>query len=236
MAVIGILGSAYNVSTKEPFWWNKVTYTRQGFIDVLQALGHTPLILPIGLEEQAASYLSLVDKIILTGGSDVAPQFYGEEPHPKLETTNPERDRFELAAIKAALAQNKAIFGVCRGLQVLNVAFGGSLYQDLSDYPKKALKHRQSPTPQEFATHSIAVNQESLLDFLPEKYFVNSFHHQGIKVLAPELTAIAHANDGVIEALENKEKRILAVQWHPECTWEKEAHDRQLFQFFADSL
>ncbi|MFC4651804.1 gamma-glutamyl-gamma-aminobutyrate hydrolase family protein [Lactococcus nasutitermitis] len=236
MSVIGILGTPYNIVEKSPFWWNKVTYTRQGFIDVLQELGHTVLIIPADKPENAKNLIHLVDKIVLTGGADISPQFYNEEPSPRLETTNPDRDAFEIAAIEAALAEKKAIFGVCRGIQILNVYFGGTLYQDLSDYPGTVVKHRQAPTPQEFPIHSVTVKQDSLLDFLPENYFVNSFHHQALKELAPCLTAIAHASDGIIEAVENKEKRVLAVQWHPECTWQTEKFDKQLFQFFAEKL
>ncbi len=233
MAVIGILGTPYNIVERSPFWWNKVSYTRQSFIDVFQKLGHTVVILPVDDPENAKNYLALVDKIVLTGGADVSPYLYGEEPDCKLETTDPTRDAFELAAIKAALESNKPILGVCRGLQLLNVYFGGSLYQDLSQTTSQ-IKHRQSPTPQDIPTHHITVKKGSSLDFLPEKYLVNSFHHQVIKVLGQNLTAIAHGSDGFIEAIENKEKHILAVQWHPECTWHKIVFDQQIFEKFAE--
>ena len=132
MAIIGILGTPYNTVEQSPFWWNKVSYTRQSFIDVFQDLGHTVIILPVDKIENIKNYLTLVDKIVLTGGADVSPYLYGEEPNAKLGTTDPIRDRFELATIKAALEANKPILGICRGLQLLNVYFGGSLYQDLS--------------------------------------------------------------------------------------------------------
>ena len=140
---------------------------------------------------------------------------------------------FELAAIKAALEANKPILGVCRGLQLLNVYFGGTLYQDLS-LTSSQIKHLQSPTPQEVPTHHISVEKESSLGFLPENYMVNSFHHQVIKDLGQGLQAIAHGNDGLVEAIENKEKHVLAVQWHPECTWETEHFDKKIFEIFAN--
>ncbi|WP_276871321.1 gamma-glutamyl-gamma-aminobutyrate hydrolase family protein [Lactococcus taiwanensis] len=233
MAIIGIVGTPYHTVDKTPFWWNKVTYTRQSFIDVFQTLGHTVLILPVDQPEKAEVYLQLVDKIVLTGGADVSPQYYGEEPHFKLETTDPIRDAFEFAIIDAALKFHKPILGVCRGLQVLNVYFGGSLYQDLSQTTSQ-IKHRQSPTPQEFPTHHVLVDQQSSLSFLPEQYFVNSFHHQAVKNLGEGLKAIAHGTDGLVEAIENKEKGVLAIQWHPECTWTTEAFDRQIFEYFAN--
>ena len=124
MAIIGILGTPYNTVEQSPFWWNKVSYTRQSFIDVFQDLGHTVIILPVDKTENIKNYLTLVDKIVLTGGADVSPYLYGEEPNAKLGTTDPIRDRFELATIKAALEANKPILGICRGLQLLNVYFG----------------------------------------------------------------------------------------------------------------
>ncbi|MCT1227012.1 gamma-glutamyl-gamma-aminobutyrate hydrolase family protein [Lactococcus lactis] len=233
MAIIGILGTPYNTVEQSPFWWNKVSYTRQSFIDVFQDLGHTVIILPVDKTENIKNYLTLVDKIVLTGWADVSPYLYGEEPNAKLGTTDPIRDHFELATIKAALEANKPILGVCRGLQLLNVYFGGSLYQDLSQTSSQ-IKHLQSPTPQEIPTHHISVEKESALGFLPENYMVNSFHHQVIKNLGQGLTAIAHGNDGLVEAIENKEKHVLAVQWHPECTWETEHFDKKIFEIFAN--
>ncbi|MCL2113006.1 gamma-glutamyl-gamma-aminobutyrate hydrolase family protein [Lactococcus protaetiae] len=235
MAIIGILGTPYNVIERSPFWWNKVSYTRQSFIDVFQDLGHTAIILPVDQPENAEKYMKLVDKIVLTGGADIAPRFYHEEPHQKLETTDPSRDAFELAAVKAAINENKAILGVCRGLQLLNVYFGGTLYQDLSQ-TSSDIKHRQSPTPQEIPTHHVTIKKNSSLGFLPEEYLVNSFHHQVIKDLGQDLTAIAHATDGFVEAIENTNKRILAVQWHPECTWQTEHFDKEIFRYFAEEL
>lgn len=94
MAIIGILGTPYNTVEQSPFWWNKVSYTRQSFIDVFQDLGHTVIILPVDKTENIKNYLPLVDKIVLTGGADVSPYLYGEEPHAQLGTTDPIRDRF----------------------------------------------------------------------------------------------------------------------------------------------
>ena len=232
MAIIGILGTPYNIVERSPFWWNKVSYTRQSFIDVFQELGHTVIILPVDQPENAKNYLKIVDKIVLTGGADISPHLYGEEPDSKLETTDPIRDHFEFAAIEAALEAKKPILGICRGLQLLNVYFGGTLYQDLSQ-TKSQIKHRQSPTPQEIPTHHVIVEKNSTLGFLPETYMVNSFHHQVVKDLGQGLRAIAHGTDGLVEAIENKEKQILAVQWHPECTWQTENFDKKIFEHFA---
>ncbi len=133
--IIGIAGNQL-LQAAEVFHGNQVTYTPQGFVSAVQAAGGVPLVLPIGPKELAATYIQQIDKLLLAGGQDVAPEFYGQEPHIKLEETNRDRDEFELALIEEALKQNKPIFAVCRGMQLVNVALGGTLYQDLSMYPQ----------------------------------------------------------------------------------------------------
>ncbi|MDH6364753.1 gamma-glutamyl-gamma-aminobutyrate hydrolase PuuD [Enterococcus sp. PF1-24] len=123
----------------------------------------------------------------IAGGQDVDPHLYNEVPHPKLLATNPARDTFEMTLVLEAIHQKKPIFAVCRGIHLLNVALGGTLYQDLSLYDNWQVKHNQVPTPPSFATHNITVDVNSRLSFLPENYRVNSFHHQAIKKLAPSL-------------------------------------------------
>ncbi|MDR0199512.1 MAG: gamma-glutamyl-gamma-aminobutyrate hydrolase family protein [Streptococcaceae bacterium] len=236
MTLIGIAGSALTRVYADPFYFNRVSYTRQGFVNALHELGHEVIILPIDKPENAEKYISLVDKILLTGGQDVDPRFYHEEPHYQLDNVYPARDAFEIALIHEAIKKNKAVFGVCRGLQIMNVALGGSLYQSIKQ-TDSTVKHMQTPTPQYVASHSVKISPDSLLSFLPETYYVNSFHHQAVKELSPELTAIAKAADGLVEAVQNKEKRLLAVQWHPELTYhEPESQDFELFKYFAESL
>jgi Predicted glutamine amidotransferases len=235
MAIIGIIGTHYLTYAEVPFHENQVIYTRKGFVDVIQDLGHIPLIIPIDKPEKARDYIKLVDKVLLTGGEDVSPQLYGEEPHNYLGKTSLERDFFELAVIEAAIEENKPILGVCRGLQILNVKFGGSLYQDLR-LSDSTLKHMQVPTKQEFPIHSISVDQTSPLNFLGEKYFVNSFHHQAIKKLANNFKPIAKASDDIIEAVIDQEKRILGIQWHPEVTWKNNSQDKKIFEYFLEKL
>ncbi|MDR2833740.1 MAG: gamma-glutamyl-gamma-aminobutyrate hydrolase family protein [Streptococcaceae bacterium] len=235
MAIIGILGTPFNIIEEKPFWWNKVVYTRQGFIDVFQKLGHTAIIIPVDKPENVKQYIDIVDRVLLTGGSDVSPISYGEDPHPSLGVTNIERDLFEFAAIEEAMKQDKPVLGICRGMQIMNVYLGGTLYQDLNE-ANFAIKHLQAPTPQEYPSHSISVDVNSSLSFLPNHYMVNSFHHQGVKKLAPSLKAIAHAADGIVEAVEGKEKRLLGVQWHPEATWFNKKEDKEVFRYFAEDM
>ena len=240
MTTIGILGSQFLSTPELPFHQFPVTYTRTAFIDALQSVGANVIMIPIDRDwDKLPDIIKLVDKVLLTGGEDVAPLFYGQDPHPLLSTINPERDRFEIAAIHEVIKQEKALLGVCRGHQLLNVALGGTLHQDVSLYhnPETAtLKHLQAPTKSQFTSHFIEVDPTSSLSFLPETYHVNSYHHQMIDRLADDLTTIAKASDGVIEAVESKAKRLLGVQWHPEGTWDTIPNERAIFDFFVNSL
>ena len=160
----------------------------------------------------------MVDGLLLSGGQDVAPKNYGEEPTPKLGDIFPERDDFEYALLKAALEAKKPILGICRGLQIINTYFNGSLYQDLSYIGTEVLKHNQVNSPS-MVTHSVTLDKSSkLFDiFGEEKIRVNSFHHQAVKKVGDGLAISAKAPDGVIEAIEKTDYPFLvAVQWHPE--------------------
>lgn len=237
MTTIGIIGSQFLSTPEYPFHEFPVTYTRTAFIDVLQNVGASVIMIPIDKElSKLPHYISLVDKVLLTGGEDVSPQFYGQDPHTLLGRTNPDRDLFELAVVQEVIKQGKALLGVCRGLQLLNVALGGTLYQDLSLNKVPTIKHLQAPTQSNFTTHSVDIDPDSSLHFLPQSYHVNSYHHQMIDQLADSLASIAKASDGVIEAVENKAKRLLAVQWHPEGTWDSIDDERAIFDFFVNEL
>lgn len=234
--IIGIAGNETVMMDSDSHW---ISYTPKNFVTGLQQAGGIPLILPIGDPDEADRYVTGIDKLLLAGGQDIDPGHYGQLPDQKLGGTNPDRDRFELALIKAAIRQQKPILGVCRGMQLLNVAFGGTLYQDLSLRPEKALKHVQVPTPFHQPTHSVTIAQDSLLAaFLPTEaaYQVNSFHHQTVAEPAPELAVIATAPDGVIEGLENRECRILGIQWHPELTCAHVKKEQQIFDYFVTQL
>lgn len=147
-------------------------------------------------KELAATYIQQIDKLLLAGGQDVAPEFYGQEPHIKLEETNRDRDEFELALIEEALKQNKPIFAVCRGMQLVNVALGGTLYQDLSMYPQWSVKHGQQPTQPIFATHRIDVEPDSQLsNIYGTTGQVNSYHHQALHTLGKDLRVTAWSSD-----------------------------------------
>ncbi|ALS00733.1 glutamine amidotransferase [Enterococcus silesiacus] len=235
---IGIAGNQI-IQSVDVFNGNHVTYTPQGFVTAVQKAGGLPMVLPIGNEEVAASYISKIDKLLLAGGQDISPDFFGEEPHPKLEETNRNRDLFELALIKEAIKQNKPIFAVCRGMQLINVALGGTLYQDLSLYSEWSVKHGQQPTQPQFATHGIKIEKDSALyQVFGAEYRVNSYHHQAINDLASSLKITARSSDGIAEAIESIDanQRLLGVQWHPELRFDTAAKEFKLFEYFVNQL
>jgi len=191
-----------------------------------------------------ADALTGIDGLMLTGGEDVAPALYGEEPHPKLGPIDPQRDAFELALIKKARASDLPLLAICRGVQILNVAFGGSLVQDIPSEVTGALDHHlDAPTHQPFdLAHEIWLEQDSLLARLMRERLsdtdscqVNSRHHQAVKRIADGFKMSATAPDGVIEAIEDPSARFcLGVEWHPENFW-RTGEFRPLFEGFLEA-
>ena len=202
------------------------------YVRALESAGLVPLAVPTMLApERAGAALTAVRGLVLTGGEDVAPDRYGATPHPRLGDVDPGRDAAELALIAAARARRVPILAICRGIQILNVALGGTLYQDLDS-------ERPGPVPHsdETARHAVRVEAGSLLERTlgTRSASVNSRHHQAIRDLAPGLKAVAWADDGVIEAAEPADTTapwMVAVQWHPE-----DLTERALFEGFAQAV
>ncbi|MDY5501922.1 MAG: gamma-glutamyl-gamma-aminobutyrate hydrolase family protein [Gemmiger sp.] len=180
--------------------------------------------------------VSRVDGILLTGGNDVAPALYGEQKETFCGENDPLRDRMETRLIELALQADKPIFGICRGLQILNTVLGGTLYQDLKTQTGTALTHSMDK-PYDRTVHEVTVLPGTPLGELygPGPMAVNSRHHQGIKALAPALRAQAVAPDGLIEAVYLPEYRFVqAVQWHPEHRWQA-AESQSILRAFVES-
>lgn len=231
---IGIAGSQRTMVEEETHW---LSYTPRNFVTGITKAGGLPFVLPVGAPEDAAAYLTNVDKLLLAGGQDVDPRLYQALPEPQLKALDVPRDHFELALIAAALEQGKPIFAVCRGMQLVNVALGGSLVQDLTLRKEATIKHDQFPTPFSQPTHPVTIKTGSLLqDLLPATYQVNSFHHQVIDRLGSGLQVAALAPDGVIEGIEDQTRRLLGVQWHPELTCATIDTEQGLFDYFVQSL
>ncbi len=186
--------------------------------EAIERAGGIPVIVPLLRADAIAALLDRVDGVCLPGGPDVQPSAYAEEPHPQLGPTEPRVDAVELALVKAADRRKLPILGICRGMQLLNVARGGTLHQHLSDVVGEEVEHRQ-PEHGSITTHHVETAPQSRLRSVlgGPKLKVNSFHHQAVKKLGRDLIATAWAGDGTIEAIEQPDERlILGVQWHAE--------------------
>ena len=202
------------------------------YVRALESAGLVPLAVPTILSaDRASAALAAVRGLVLSGGEDVAPDRYGAAPHPRLGDVDPVRDAAELALIAAARKRRLPILAICRGIQILNVALGGTLYQDLDSERPGPVLHNGATT-----NHAVRVEAGSLLERTlgTRAATVNSRHHQAIRDLAPGLKAVAWAEDGVIEGAEAADAGapwIVAVQWHPE-----DLTERALFEGFARAV
>ena len=213
--------------------------------DYKQAILHTGgevRVIEATLSVDAA--LEGADGLLLTGGDDVAPTRYGEERHPSVKEVPPERDEFELALAREARRRGLPILAICRGVQVLNVAAGGSLVQDIPTQVTGALDHKQTVPPHQpyDLAHEVWLEKDSLLAKLMRERLndadsveVNSRHHQAVKTVAQGFVVSATAPDGVIEAIEDPSAGFcLGVQWHPENFW-RTGEFRPLFEGFLEA-
>lgn len=199
-------------------------------IEAIVKSGGAPVILPSVDPKFVDDYIDLFDGIVFAGGFDVDPTFFGEEPHLKLGMTYRKRDIFEIALLKRAYEKGKAILGICRGMQLINVALGGTVYQDLSENEQIYVKHSQD-APGNFPSHHANVSEDSrLYRLVGKRPYINSRHHQALKAIAPGLKVVARADDGVVEAIESSESdQILGLQWHPENMYKHYTDSQNIF-------
>lgn len=208
------------------------------YLDGLRQAGCLPMILPLTkMPEEIDRILTLVDGILLTGGQDVSPELYGEAPDGAGETCEL-RDAMEGQLLKKAMVLDKPLLGICRGIQFINAALGGSLYQDIPSQHPSGVEHHQSP-PYDRPSHEVTLVQGSPLQTLlgQEKLCVNSYHHQGVKRLADGLEVMARSEDGLVEAVWKPDHSFLwAVQWHPEFSFHADDASCRIFAAFAGSM
>ena len=211
------------------------------YVTALENAGLVPLIVPpLSNDRAPAAVLDSVSGLVLTGGEDVDPARYGEQRHEKVRSVNPARDATEAALVEEAKARGLPVLAICRGIQILNVALGGTLVQDISSQCQTDIGHDEDG-PRDSRSHEISVEPGSLIAAAvgAEHLSVNSFHHQSVKRVAAGMRVTARSPDGVIEGIESTDKRwwVMAVQWHPEeMTESPEPWDRGLFKAFARQL
>jgi len=224
--VIGI--TTYVTQAQWSYWDEEAVLVPAAYVQALERAGGRPVLIPPsehGIEET----LDAVDGLVFSGGSDLDPDLYDQEPHDETFGVVPERDRAELALLEAALARDLPVLAVCRGSQVLNVARGGDLVQHLPDLVGDE-KHKH--TPGTFADHDITLQPGTrLASLLGDHAPVKSHHHQGFGRVGDGLRVAAHAEDGTIEAVEDPSRRFaLGVLWHPEA-----GEDLKLFEELVDA-
>lgn len=188
-------------------------------INIIEENGAIPIVLPnLETTDNISRYIEMLDGIIFTGGDDIAPQYFGEEPLSQVTEISLKRDRTELALFKEAYEKRLPIMGICRGAQVINVGLGGNLYQDIYSQVEGVHGHTCESNLEE-GYHTINIEKDTMTQeiFGAEKLLVNSLHHQSIKDLGDNLIVAARSLDGIIEAVESTEDRfILGLQFHPE--------------------
>lgn len=213
----------------------------EAYTNALAAFGVVPMVLPPIDPDVAVAALDSVAGLVLTGGEDVDPRYYGEAPHTATAKPHAARDACELALARAAAMQRIPTFAICRGAQILNVALGGTLVQHVPEQYGTAIDHELGGGAQrQQRVHEIAIEADTrLAKIVGETAIrVNSSHHQSVGLPAPTLHVTAKSPDGVIEALESNDREwwMVAVQWHPEeLTATAESWDRRLFAAFADA-
>jgi len=210
-------------------------YLKEQYYEAIEEQGGLPIGIPASERPEAVEqYCDLIDGLFLIGGEDVNPGLYGEELDPLCKPLMPRRDHFESRLILACHGRQIPIFGICRGLQMLNVAFGGTLYQDLSQMPGAA-NHRQVGELDFSTRHHVDIVSGTRLHQIisADRIEVNTGHHQGVKRLGEGLTASARTADRLVEAVEGR-GFTLAVQWHPEA-WSCDPYSRKLFAAFCEA-
>lgn len=206
-------------------------YLTNYYVQAVYQAGGIPILLPTLPPDTVEETYSRMDGFLFSGGDDLDPYFFGEEPRNGLGEVTPNRDIFELALAQRALQGEKPVFAICRGLQIINVAAGGTIHQDISGITQQV--HFQN-APRWYPFHQVELEEHSRLYWVlkQKKFRVNSFHHQAICKLGENLSAVGWSKDGIIEAIEyaHPSKHIYGVQWHPECSWDKDEISFKLFK------
>jgi putative glutamine amidotransferase len=232
--LIGITGTRHVIASNSAAPGLMGLVSGDDYAQGVERAGGLPVVIPyIESEDVLDDLANRLDGLLLAGGEDVNPELWGSEPLRGLGQVIPERDALERVLILRMLEQNKPILGICRGIQMLNVALGGSLYQDIVREWRGVIQHRQQAR-RDHLSHSVRIVPDSRLFQLVghrSELRCNSFHHQAVKELGKDLVAVAWDQEGLVEAIEHtKHDFVLGVQWHPENLWRQYPEHFALFQ------
>ena len=233
--VIGILGNTF-MTQPGRFSSAERTYINSDYAEAVLRNGGIPVAIPTGsMTEDPETVLSFLDGLLIPGGEDLNPWYFGEEPIPGIGTTRPEIDEAWFTLTRVALEQKMPMFGICKGIQFLNVLMGGTLYQDVYAQRENSIQHLQFKERQ-YLFHHVEVKENTRLAKIlgAGTHGVNSMHHQAVKKVGNGLKISAVAPDGTIEAIESPDGQLVAVQWHPEGLIDSAPEMNQLFADLAE--
>ncbi len=206
-----------------------------GYMDGISEAGGLPIMLPLtGDKDVIRQLANMCQGFLFTGGHDVSPSVYHENVRFPNVSPCPARDKMENDILNIAISEDIPVLGICRGIQFINAALGGTLYQDLPSEHPSSIDHHQSP-PYDVPVHEVEIIKDSpLYDIVQADIIsVNSYHHQAIKHLSPKLVAMAYSSDGLVEAVYKPGQKFLwAIQWHPEFSYKKDSVSRKIFETF----
>lgn len=210
-------------------------FVTNAYIQAIRYIGGLPLIVPLVKSNPAIEdYVRLCDGFLFCGGADITPLLFGQEPVNGIGETDISLDIFQIRLMKQILITKKPVLAICRGIQILNVACGGTIYQDISLKPGDALNHMQTSTSRRDISHKVTVEPATKLHrIIGGILYTNSFHHQVLAELGNGLIPSAHTSDGTIEAVEMPDHPfVIGVQWHPEAMYRTSSEMRELFHSF----
>lgn len=228
-----VIGITTFFDNKETRLYNSLGYS---YINSVYNAGGIPMLIPIITDDRcAADYLDMTDGLLLSGGEDISPMLYGENPIKEVNLVSEERDYMEFGLFREALRRDMPVLGICRGIQLINAACGGTLYQDIHVQGTNILGHSPRETWRDALYHPVQIKKDSRLYsiFNSEHLKVNSFHHQAVRTPAANFRVTAVAPDGIIEGIEDPGKSfVVGVQWHPEDLTMKYPEFLKLFRAF----
>lgn len=236
--VIGIL---CDIDKKEEKKDRPLYFVKSNYVSAIREAGGIPFIIPpLKGEEDMEKSLNLIAGLLIPGGDDIDPKYFKEEPHPSIVLTDPEIIQFQMNFFQQALNKDLPVFGICAGLQIINIACGGNIYQDIpsqySNQESNPVKHKKNKNEKEDPFHNVTIEKHTkLYDILQkEEISVNSTHHQALKDIADGFMVTARSKDGIIEAIESRKHRyVVAVQWHPEDLYKENNLFLRLFEEFV---